>query len=709
MSEKTVLAHWESTLFQLPDTLFFEIVKNYLGPLKTPFNKHSIINTLIVFLQKEETQRRIITLLDDRDRELIYLVLTLGVITIDDVITFFKNERKYLDIHRHLINLEERLILYRNRETGPQEIRVNPLLIPALKTDDGKTGFISWQPIPEHGPSAPLPWFSDQLSAAFLSFLFRTPALYRSDGKIRKKTEKELARRIPALLSSTPIGHRLTLLTRVLTRCGLIEEKECGLYPSFSRWIELGKVERQKRHLYLWTKAVVLLLASMGVDIMEKEAYRFLHSFFSVFPSNALLDGENLQKVIKLLLITCGIRNFDAAVIIRPLEILGLLVPSARADEAGPPKGYRRTVLPGEDEAKTGFMRQKGEPPLIVQPNFVLTLKPWTALETALPTALIAELVQLDIYPRYELKKESFLRGIENGYTADEIVDYLERNSNTRLPQNIAFSLDQWEREFSNVTLYEGFVLTVEKEMQKIIEHSDALQPYIKATLAPGVYLLSHEEKSEWSRVLLEMGIRYLVFKSGSDGVAKKEQKNEFQAVLEQFGSGQSGSALKRDRIEIGQFEISSEPAQRARPSCKDALEEKERLQCELLTVVKELDLPEETTEEYRARIEKKLILFPNQIYDQPEFGGKEEAKGLDYMGKVRLIEYALRNPDTLLEIIERTAEGKPKHITIQPEALVRSGNDLRLRGVEIPDGKGLSLRVEKMSLVRRVRGSLLG
>ena len=72
------------------------------------------------------------------------------------------------------------------------------------------------------------------------------------------------------------------------------------------------------------------------------------------------------------------------------------------------------------------------------------------------------------------------------------------------------------------------------------------------------------------------------------------------------------------------------------------------------------LSLPKEVAEEIRARIDKRIILFPEQIHAGMARQEKTEAGGLDYIGKVRLIEKAISSKKDLLEVIERTSKGSP-------------------------------------------------
>ena len=61
------VAFWKSAFVTLPDSAFFDIVRNYLGDVSTPFNKHRLFDRLVSFLKKRETVRRIISLIDSDD------------------------------------------------------------------------------------------------------------------------------------------------------------------------------------------------------------------------------------------------------------------------------------------------------------------------------------------------------------------------------------------------------------------------------------------------------------------------------------------------------------------------------------------------------------------------------------------------------------------------------------------------------------------
>ena len=106
-------------------------------------------------------------------------------------------------------------------------------------------------------------------------------------------------------------------------------------------------------------------------------------------------------------------------------------------------------------------------------------------------------------------------------------------------------------------------------------------------------------------------------------------------------------------------------------------------------------------------RIDRGLILFPEQIRAEvvPQFG--IEVRGLDYLGKIRMIEQAISTAD-LLEVIKRSGSGDPQRLLVYPREVVESGSDLMLRAIEEPGGRAIMIRIRRISLLRRLSGTLI-
>ncbi|MFP4374557.1 MAG: hypothetical protein ACLFPO_09500, partial [Spirochaetaceae bacterium] len=126
-----------------------------------------------------------------------------------------------------------------------------------------------------------------------------------------------------------------------------------------------------------------------------------------------------------------------------------------------------------------------------------------------------------------------------------------------------------------------------------------------------------------------------------------------------------------------------------------------------LLAAADAAPLGDDQRREVRRRIERKLIVVPDQITRAVVPRDVPEARGLDYVGKVRLIEQAVSRGTDYLEIVERGSGGGPRRLFIRPIRLDRRSSSLLLHGETVGEGREVSVRVDKIGLVRVVRGTL--
>ena len=111
---------WRECLTLMPDSIFFELMRMYIGEIKTPYNKQKLIEDLGAFLRKEENRKKLITLLSDTDVRIISAVHFIPSSTREKLAAFFSGVFSFAALHDRLFNLEERLILYciADKDTG---------------------------------------------------------------------------------------------------------------------------------------------------------------------------------------------------------------------------------------------------------------------------------------------------------------------------------------------------------------------------------------------------------------------------------------------------------------------------------------------------------------------------------------------------------------------------------------------------------------
>lgn len=116
---------------------------------------------------------------------------------------------------------------------------------------------------------------------------------------------------------------------------------------------------------------------------------------------------------------------------------------------------------------------------------------------------------------------------------------------------------------------------------------------------------------------------------------------------------------------------------------------------------------------ELSDRIERRLILTPRQLSVADVRPERLEASGLDYAGKVRIVERALRSPGDRLEILYRlpgaAIDEGPARILARPVRLEKTEKGLVLEAEDLGTGSPVRVPLGAASLVRRMRASLFG
>ena len=87
--KKRRTALWQASLAMLPDSRFFDILRAYLGKIKTPYNKQNLIEQLSSFFCREQNRKNLLTLLDDFDEKIIAALILIPEATQKNFRIFF--------------------------------------------------------------------------------------------------------------------------------------------------------------------------------------------------------------------------------------------------------------------------------------------------------------------------------------------------------------------------------------------------------------------------------------------------------------------------------------------------------------------------------------------------------------------------------------------------------------------------------------------
>jgi hypothetical protein len=448
----------------------------------------------------------------------------------------------------------------------------------------------------------------------------------------------------------------------------------------------------------------MIACAAVESDFLHawKEA-EWLAAFVAYLEKDMAYTRRSLLRLRRLLRDSGGSGRDEAW--LNNLLDFGLLVPLETGSFAVNP------LLPGEiPQDKAGKQKPRPQaPPIIVQPNFDVGARPHLPLGEGIVLAAAARLVRYDVYSQYELTKTSFARALGLGLEAKTVLERLTRLCGGSLPQNVVFSIGAWEKEYAGISLTEGIILRAEEDRRHLLEHHKGFSRLVRLAPAPGVYVIARSGLSACLKILTDAGIEILPRLRNAEELSAGAPPHP----APRFDEAPAGVVFPRAlrpavlrfplvrRADTQQEGETGVAAQRKIP--RSAIKE------ELLARLAKAKLPEDRASEIRERIKNRLIIFPGQIRPELARGEKTEAKGLDYVGKTLVIERALASHTDYLETLIRKSDGSPARVLLRPGALRKSGAGLILEGVSLPGGETIEIPVKKISLVRRIRGSLSG
>ncbi|NBB90216.1 MAG: hypothetical protein GVY23_03295 [Spirochaetes bacterium] len=704
------ISQWRKTLLTLPDTSFFELVRNYLGEVQTPFNKQSLLDRLQAFLKRPATREAMIASIDENDARFLSAVEFLDGPVREQLLSFLGAEYTRLEIQNRLLNLQDRLLVFPEAESD--RLYINPLLEPVLSGRIiGPSVLFPRTPV-EHEPEGE-PWLTDTLLAALFSLLMEQPLSFRADGRLKRRDHRRLSDAAPLLLEDE--GRPLELVRHAFSTLGLVEDDGTDMKVIVDSWRDFARLSTPGRLATTWAAA-----AGLGVDagcVLQT-------TLTSVEPGYALRESHLLQ-LMEVAAGECGTRSVagSAAPAVGPepatsdsagtsvLEVLcelGVFFDGGEARYA-PRAAARSALAPGEDGGgdvagaadAVGSTASKSDGPNavpagVVTPSYQLTITPAATLAQALPAVAAAELQRYDRYCEYEIRRDAVVRAFRGGFRGSEITTALEELHHAPLPQNVAFSISTWGDEYERIELLDGVVLLVDESHAPMLEHSPQLAPFLRRRLGPGAFLLSRAEEREWRQALGDAGVGAVPEVKTMGTAATSELRpyrfREPRRVAPPGGT--QGGAAGADTADTG-----------VDPGA--LVGDREAQQETLLAAADAAPLGDEQRREVRRRIERRLIVVPEQISRAVVPRDVPEARGLDYVGKVRLIEQALSRGTDYLEIVERGSGGGPQRLFLRPGRLDKRSSHLLLQGETVGEGREISVRVDKIGLVRVVRGTL--
>jgi hypothetical protein len=712
---------WQSALMVLPDSAFFDLMRNALGNIKTPFNKQRLLDDLGVFLMRPELQETIAALLDEDDRRIIAAIALLGEPPPNDLEQFFAGDFTGASLYETLLGLEERLVVYRFREEDQSRLALNPRLEPVLAPIAANSS--SLFPV----LSAPLPVtgakqsesdvLDDRTLAAVFAFLLSGERFFRTDESsaagaeapasgliLRKKALDEGKRLFPGLDLETLAGGIVAL--------GLILRNGERFRTDNTRLAAFREISREMRAAYL---ASGMALYLRGCDPASSVRSAGLPPFYT---GRGLL--RNVAFLIRRLIDSLG--GLDAArgtedrvyprtTLIKLTEILRreekstwdftgeipqtsfILTAAEKAGLlSGGPSAYR---LPPP------FLQEESAAPVIAFDSpFSFVMYPGIPFAGALDLALSCDLEETGTAPRFSLSRDSVARCFDQGGSAAELWEQLDRLSCGRAGENLKYNIEDWERRYHEVTLDEGVIVTLSGERAYLAERGP-LARIVRRTLAPaekerpGVYLLAVANREDAASVLRDAGVDIFAVPVSSASAST------FRLGEYIFPRFVQASAKNTDVHALYPESSSSSPA-----TAFDA-EKADRILEDFRKALDGMKMERQDKEALRERIERRMIVSAAQLTPSNFRFEKREARALDYAGKTVIARQALAS-GSLLEVIWPSCG--PSGVVGRAEGLEKKGGESVL--VFRPrDSSAETLRIPlgKISLMRLIKQSIFG
>ncbi|MDR0597718.1 MAG: helicase-associated domain-containing protein [Treponema sp.] len=695
---------WKSALLTLPDSSYFELMRSVFGNIKTPFNKQRLVDDLESFLSKKDIQETIAAYIDERDARVIAAIAILGEPVPGELETFFAGEFSFAELHGILLNLEERLILYRfhgrnpdapefrgSETAGVRRLALNPLLEQALgPIISNRNALFPSEPrcaSAKHS-GAVYGLRDDRILAALFAFVADEPDFFRIEGGIRKKVLED-----GKVLFD---GLDLEALVGGLQALGLVRQSPEGSgglvlnEPRLRRFMALSGRERReylaagiciaagapRPALPLYSRSRLLSLAG------------FISAFMGTLDPNRQYPRSTLIRLMDMLE-RSGLGSFalnprpgdfeffDS--ILEALSIAGLLCPGS-GDAYFP-------GLPGESGPA-------GDAAVIAMDTaFSCILYPEIDFADALSLAFFSLVRETGAAVRFELTRESVVRGFDLGLDADRIIALLDRLSGNQVEQNLRWTIKDWETRYSGVSLFQGLTLVLAEDSRYLAE-AEPVSSLISRTLAPGVYLLSAEDRTGAIQALRRAGID-IVAQPPQGGPRPGDRPSPFPPLERASRPLSEGFQPPSDDTTI----LGESPPDRLRAGLY-----KERFR----KALEKLSLSKAEREELSARIERRLILSESQLATASVRSEKLEARGLDYVGKTSIVKQAIASKQ-LIEIVWSGQQGEVNRAIGLPNALQKSGGETLLVLKPVPSGDPIRLPLGKIGLLRRVKQSIFG
>lgn len=644
------ILQWRESFCTLPDKFFFEIVRIYLGEVKTPYNKQKLAEDIASFLRRKETREMIVKFLDSADIKILTAVKFLNDPDVEKLEKFFSSSVQQGKFYSAVASLEERLLIFTVcGKNSKKIIKINPYL------EDDLDGILNLQNLisPEKSKkiSGKRLRISAEVIAAFVCYVSSHSDVCKNSGELKKKASCDLAEIFQEDFSK----EFFETLFKALKNLHIIQEapEEKSLFVDWQRLELFSGLSFENQSAYIcaacagsFSRSVILSNAEIffkTISFLKHETYtrqKILQIAFLLKDRNFSCAENSVSRFSRI--IAAGSSAENSSVDSGFLDVML---------DCAVELGILDSVFEGENEficVNQFFGEKKAPGVLSIDAGFSVTVFPGFLLSELVPLIKFLCIKKCAPAAVFEITRRSVLKSFDFGMTKERIAAVLEKYSHYEIPQNLLISLDEWADSYNSASLYKGYILKIRPENSIVIEKK--LSSYIAEILSPGIFLMDFVS-DEQARICVEkLGLDFV-------GNVKSARKALPAAGFPEFSFDSKNLPWSLENF-------SSENSM----AC-GSKKEVSKILGDLKIQLENIPASSEQKEGLEERIKRRVVLSPDQLRPESVKFELTEASGMNFTGKLRILESAVQTGD-LVELEMSTT----KEILIGvPRAVVKN------------------------------------
>lgn len=681
MIEKEI-ENWQESILALPDKIFFNTMRLYLGEIKTPYNKQRLVSQLASFIKNEKNTNAILTLLDETDVKVLTAISKISNVTQEILVDFFKESFSSTEIFSEIINLQERLIIFTKENSEKNLLFINPFLKEALKPYLNLSLLLPVSQVQNFSQKDNF-ILSPNFLASFISFVRMYGISCKADGNLKKNDIQRLENVFPQKQKC------IQLLVNAFINLSLLKENEKGF--------ELDDLRIQTFAEFLPELQYALLTAAsvsrFSIEGLRKESQLLLDVISSIpetgFSRDSILkmtfligsytkEGDSFTKKSRFLRMLEEAKKDESFDVSQNANLLDRMIDSAIEF------GLLISLGTNSENQEIYIKSQTNQFPedsdlkvLNIDATFFVTIMPGLSLKKLLPLTNFLLIKKCEVVTEFEITKKSVSISFDKMWTPEKIFSEMEKFSYYELPKNLKINILEWYTSYSSAMLYHGYILKVQDKNLTFVENNPIIKKYLKEKLATGIYLLNIPYDKDVSNFIKESGIDFL-------GKVKESNYFSEHIIFPNLTSGRKSDLLAQNSDE--KFE-------------KTSLEKAKNLQKSLKLALENKDIDKNLKVSLEHRISSRMILSLEQLEIANIRTEIIEADGMDFAGKIHLIEAAIKDK----EILEIEISQQNSTIVGIPQILSKQIGEAVLRFQVEPSKEIITILVSKISHLKRL------